>query len=264
MKCVFLDYRADFSSILADKLGSSFTLECAETLSNLKGYAVIMVAIPAAVDAAYHKQIGALAAAARNASGIPVVALLPGSDRALSLRAFSAGAFDCFVETGSLEELRIILRRAAHFHDLSREVEELRNAADRQTGLERISTSNAKMRAACVLLNKVAETSATVLLTGESGTGKGLLAGEMHKASPRRSHPFVTLSCASLPEALIEAELFGHEKGAFTGATGVRRGRFEAAGPGTVFLDEIGDLPASMQVKLLRVLQERTFERLEI
>lgn len=262
MRCVFIDYRTDFGSILADKLGSSFTLENGAADSHAKDCAVIMVAIPTAMDPAFQKQICALTMAVRNGAGIPVVALLPASDRDMSLRVFSAGAYDCFVETGTLEELRIILRRAAHFHDLSKEVEQLRTGADCRPGLETITTSNEKMRSVCVLLAKVAETSATVLLTGESGTGKGLLAGEVHKASPRRTHPFVALSCASLPEHLIEAELFGHEKGAFTGAVGTRRGRFEAAGQGTVFLDEIGDLPPSMQVKLLRVLQERTFERL--
>ena len=190
-----------------------------------------------------------------------MVALLPASDRALSLKAFSAGAYECFVESSTLEELRIILRRAANVHELSQEVDKLRNGCERQ-GLEKITTSNERMRSVCVLLGKVAETSATVLLTGESGTGKGLLASEVHEASPRRAHPFVALSCASLPEHLIEAELFGHEKGAFTGAISARRGRFEAAAQGTIFLDEIGDLPASIQVKLLRVLQERTFERL--
>ena len=247
MRCVFIDYRTDFGSILADKLGSDFTLESA-TDSTFKDCAVVMVAVPTAMDPAFEKQTTALKAAARNNAGIPVVALLPASDRALSLGAFSAGAYDCFVETGSLEELRIILRRAAHFHELSKEVERLRSGAEMRPVLEQIATSNEKMRSVCVLLAKVAETSATVLLTGESGTGKGLLASEVHKASPRRSQPFVALSCASLPEQLIEAELFGHEKGAFTGAVGARRGRFEAAGQGTIFLDEIGDLPPSMQV----------------
>src|SRR5215471_1752756 len=262
MRCLFIDYRTDFDSILAEKLGSGFLLQNGDTDSNPRDWAVVMVAIPTAIDPGFQKQLGALAGAARNAAGVPVVALLPASDRALILRAFSAGAYDCFVETGSLEELRIVLRRAAHFHELSQEVELLRTGFERQQGLERITTYNPRMRSVCAVLGRVAATSATVLLTGESGTGKGLLANEVHKASPRHHHPFVALSCASLPEHLIEAELFGHEKGAFTGAITARRGRFEAAGQGTIFLDEIGDLPPSMQVKLLRVLQERTFERL--
>ena len=262
MRCRFVDYRTDFASILADKLGNGFVLIPATVGTIGKDCDVIMVAIPPAADPAFNRQMSALRTAAVSASGVPVVALLPASDHELCLQAFSAGAYDSFVETNTLEELRIILRRAAHFHELSQEVKQLRQETGSVTGLEQIVTSTAKMRSVCALLGKVAATSATVLLTGESGTGKGLLAAEIHNASPRRFQPFVALSCASLPEHLIEAELFGHEKGAFTGAVNARRGRFEAAGQGTVFLDEVGDLPPSMQVKLLRVLQERTFERL--
>jgi DNA-binding NtrC family response regulator len=118
------------------------------------------------------------------------------------------------------------------------------------------------MRPVFSLASKVAPTDANVLITGESGTGKELLARSIHLASPRASQPFVAVACSSLPETLIEAELFGHEKGAFTGANALRVGRFEAAGEGTIFLDEVGDLAPTLQVKLLRVLQERTLERL--
>ena len=111
-------------------------------------------------------------------------------------------------------------------------------------------------------VNTIAETDATVLLLGESGTGKELAANTIHAGSPRAGHPFIKINCAALPEGLIESELFGHEKGAFTGAVGMRKGRFEAADGGTLFLDEIGELAVSTQVKLLRVLQEQEFERL--
>jgi DNA-binding NtrC family response regulator len=118
------------------------------------------------------------------------------------------------------------------------------------------------MRPVFSLAAKVAPTDANVLITGESGTGKELLARSIHLASPRASQPFLAVACSSLPETLIEAELFGHERGAFTGANSLRVGRFEAAGQGTIFLDEVGDLAPTLQVKLLRVLQERTLERL--
>ena len=118
------------------------------------------------------------------------------------------------------------------------------------------------LRAVLTQLAQVAPTSATVLLLGESGTGKELAANTIHAGSPRAGHPFIKINCAALPEGLIESELFGHEKGAFTGAVGMRKGRFEAADGGTLFLDEIGELAVSTQVKLLRVLQEQEFERL--
>lgn len=260
MKCGLVDYRADFCSVLAEKLGNEFKLE--STNPGRNDCDVILVAVPLVDNAAFTGQLSALAAAARNADEVPVVALLPASDRALSLRVLSEGAYDCFGETSSLEELRVILRRAVQFRDLSREVAHWRNSFAQRPGFSQITTATEKMKSACDLAAKAAATSATVLLTGESGTGKELIANAIHIASNRGTRPFVALSCASLPEHLIEAELFGHEKGAFTGAAGMRRGRFEAAGDGTIFLDEVGDLPPSIQIKLLRVLQERTFERL--
>jgi DNA-binding NtrC family response regulator len=262
MRCKIVDYRTDFCSILAEKLGSEFTLQEVSSSQESKNCDVMLVAVPAASDPAFAEQLAALTAAARNSGEVPVVALLPASDRSLNLRVLSEGAYDCFVETASMAELRLILRRAAQFRDLSREVMQLREAAEKPAGFGQIITTTERMKAACSLAAKAAATCATVLLTGESGTGKELMAQAIHSSSQRSKQPFVALSCASLPEHLIEAELFGHEKGAFTGAVGARRGRFEAAGEGTIFLDEIGDLPPTMQVKLLRVLQERTFERL--
>jgi two-component system, NtrC family, response regulator len=262
MRCLFSDYRPGFSSILADKLGKEFEIDAARAGSVRKDcYDAIMIAIPPATHPEFDAQLCSIAMAARNADGVPVVALLCDPDNTLTMRVIGEGAYDCFVETSPLEELRIILRRAVHFHELTREVEQLRDMA-RGAGFEHVLTCNPGMEETCRLLAKVAPTSATVLLMGESGTGKGMMASAIHAASSRHAKPFVALSCASLPEHLIEAELFGHEKGAFTGAVAARRGRFEAAGQGTIFLDEIGDLPPSMQVKLLRVLQEKTFERL--
>ncbi|HET8669040.1 MAG TPA: sigma-54 dependent transcriptional regulator [Terriglobales bacterium] len=198
----------------------------------------------------------------RNPLGVPVVAFLACPDRQLSLTALIAGAYDHFVETGSMDELRVILRRAAHFYDLNRELQRLRVSGLELSDFVSIVGCDPKMRAVFSFASKVASTDATLLLTGETGTGKEVLARAVHAASPRARQPFVAVACASLPETLIEAELFGHEKGAFTGATSARRGRFEAAEGGTIFLDEIGELSPGLQVKLLRVLQERTFERL--
>lgn len=262
MKCLFLDYRAGFGSILAEKLGADFTLTSGSASDQTSGCEVIMVAVPALAHPHAEKQLAAIATASRNHPCLPIIAMLAGPDNALTMRALAEGAYDCFTETEPLEELRLILRHAVHFHELSHEVEQLRRLAGRSAGFEHVLTSNAAMEGVCRLLARVSATSATVLLTGESGTGKGMMATAIHQASAQRGQPFVALSCASLPEHLIEAELFGHEKGAFTGAMAARRGRFEAAGQGTIFLDEIGDMPPAIQVKLLRVLQERTFERL--
>jgi transcriptional regulator with GAF, ATPase, and Fis domain len=138
---------------------------------------------------------------------------------------------------------------------------ELREELDRLTERPRIVADSPSMRRVVTLAEQVAEHDITVLISGESGTGKELLARHIHTASPRRSSPFVAVNCGALPDALIESELFGHEKGAFTGATARRLGRFERAQRGTIFLDEVGDLPLASQVKLLRVLEERQLER---
>ncbi|WP_298068369.1 sigma 54-interacting transcriptional regulator [uncultured Mailhella sp.] len=127
---------------------------------------------------------------------------------------------------------------------------------------EGITGSSESMRLVFTRILQAAPSSATVLLLGESGTGKELVAHAIHKASGRKEHPFISLNCAALPDTLVESELFGHERGAFTGATGIRRGRFELADSGTLFLDEVGELSLTMQAKLLRVIQERSFERL--
>jgi len=262
MRCKLVDYRTEFGSILAEKLGSEFVFEAGDTDGDATDCDVMLVGMPPMGDPAFGEQLAKVTRAARSAEELPVVALLPASDRGLSLRMLTEGVYDCFVETSSLEELRIILRRAAQFRELNREMARLRKGPSAAATFDEILTTTERMKSACTLAAKAATTSATVLVTGESGTGKELIANAIHRASHRGSRPFVALSCASLPEHLIEAELFGHEKGAFTGAIGARRGRFEAAADGTIFLDEVGDLPGSMQVKLLRVLQERTFERL--
>src|SRR5262249_46515654 len=124
-----------------------------------------------------------------------------------------------------------------------------------------IVTRNPKMHAVFELIGHVAQTTTTVLIEGETGTGKEQVARAIHEASPKRAGPLVAINCAAVPETLLESELFGHEKGAFTSAVGQRKGRFELAHGGTLFLDEVGDVPAAMQAKLLRVLQERRFER---
>ena len=154
-----------------------------------------------------------------------------------------------------------VREQMAEREQLESENDRMRFELGENTGFDNIIGHSSAMRSVYLQLSKVARSSASVLLLGESGTGKELLAQAIHYASDRRNGPFVALNCAALPEGLIEAELFGHEKGAFTGAIKQRIGRFEEASTGTLFLDEIGDLPVQTQVKLLRVLQEKVFER---
>ena len=264
MKCHFVDERLEFFAILGEKLGEDFTLEPAdlEEREKLLACDVLITSLPSREDKEFSTRFERLQKLVRNPAGLPVVAFLSTTDRQVMRMAWSAGAYDYFVESGSLEELRLVLRRASQFNELHREVEQLRVSAASLSDFVAVVGTDEKMRAVYSFASKVAASDATVLISGETGTGKELLARAVHRTSPRGREPFVAVACSSLPETLIEAELFGHERGAFTGASAARRGRFEAAERGTIFLDEIGELSPNMQVKLLRVLQERTFERL--
>ncbi len=179
-----------------------------------------------------------------------------------AVKAIKAGAYDYLPKPIDLEQLVVLIERVSERRNLIRENNELKERLRERYKFEEIvSTSNA-MEEVLNLAGRVAASNATVLLRGESGTGKELVAKAIHYHSPRAAFPLIKVNCAALPETLLESELFGHEKGAFTGATARRIGRFEAADRGTLFLDEIGELSSAMQVKLLRVLQEREFERL--
>ncbi|MEN6509232.1 MAG: PEP-CTERM-box response regulator transcription factor [Smithella sp.] len=177
-----------------------------------------------------------------------------------ALRAVGKGAYDFFYKPIELDELKVVLKRAFHVSRLEQEQRELRQRLSGDTFEGMIGTST-KMQDVFSAIRKVATTDAPVLIRGESGTGKELVARAIHRLSIRASRPFIPINCSAIPENLIESELFGHEKGTFTGAHVQRKGRFEMAEGGTLFLDEIGDLPLSLQVKLLRFLQEKTIER---
>jgi DNA-binding NtrC family response regulator len=178
-----------------------------------------------------------------------------------AVQAMRLGAADFLTKPIGIEHLKLILRRALRERELQDEVAALRQRLQDRYSFRDILSKSPRMHEIFELIGLVAQSTSTVLIEGETGTGKEQVARAIHEASMARTGPLVAINCAAVPETLLESELFGHEKGAFTGATGQRRGRFELADGGTLFLDEVGDVPAAMQAKLLRVLQERRFER---
>ncbi len=178
-----------------------------------------------------------------------------------AVEAIKNGAHDFLTKPVNLDRLELVLRRALETRRLEESNRNLRQQLDAKYGLENIIGHSGAMAAVFDTVRQVAPTRATVLIQGESGTGKELVAHALHRLSPRAANPFIAVHCAALSDTLLESELFGHERGAFTGATETRKGRFELADGGTLFLDEIGEIEPATQVKLLRVLEERRFER---
>ena len=188
-----------------------------------------------------------------------IVVVTGNDDRENALKAVAKGAYDYYVKPLAADDLRLIVDRAAHLYALEEENRRLLQRAEQP--LQGLITADPGMLKVCRMVERVAPSDATVLLLGDSGTGKEILARAVHELSPRKQGPFVAINCAAIPENLLESELFGYEKGAFTGATRQTIGKIEHAHKGTLFLDEIGDLPMSLQAKLLRFLQEHTVER---
>jgi len=192
---------------------------------------------------------------------IPVILMTAFGSIEAAVSAIQGGATDYLIKPLNLNELLYRIRQVSDRYRIIAENRELREALQSRHRIEGIIGESGHMLEVVSLVHRVAPSEATVLIRGESGTGKELIAKAIHFASPRASSPLVKVNCAALPETLLESELFGHEKGAFTGAVTSRQGRFELANGGTLFLDEIGDLPLNLQAKLLRVLQEREYEK---
>lgn len=196
---------------------------------------------------------------------IPVLIFTAYGTSERAIEAMKCGAHDYLEKPFELDEFLIMIRRGLSYRDLLSEVRQLRSqvaqGAGAPTDTDTIVGTSSKMQEIFKLIGRVAPTDATVLIEGESGTGKELIADALQRHSLRQQGPFIKVNCAALPEQLLESELFGHEKGSFTGAIAQRHGRFELAHGGTIFLDEINNMPVSLQMKLLRVLQQRTFER---
>jgi two-component system response regulator HydG len=192
---------------------------------------------------------------------IPVVVMTAFGEVETAVSAIRAGAVDYLTKPLNADQLLVVLRRALEHYRLRLETRQLRERLDQRYQFSNILGRSAEMQSVFKAVSQVAKSRATVLITGASGTGKELVAAAIHQNSTRQAGPFVKLHCAALVESLLESELFGHERGAFTGADRRREGRFEVANGGTLFLDEIAEISPSIQVKLLRVLQEREFER---
>jgi two-component system, NtrC family, response regulator HydG len=194
--------------------------------------------------------------------GLPVVMMSGHSDVTAAVEALKQGAFDYLVKPFGKEDVLRAVQKALAMRAVLVENMALKLQVQNHSARSRVVGGSTAWRRVCAMVDQVAPSRATVLLTGESGTGKELIAGLLHRLSPRAERPFITLNAAALPDTLLEAELFGYEKGAFTGALQRKPGRFELADGGSLFLDEIGEMPMGVQTKLLRVLQEGTFERL--
>lgn len=194
---------------------------------------------------------------------LPVTVVVTTGDTTINevVQAIRLGAYDFLTKPIDVDHLLLVVERAMRERSLMDEVALLREQLQQRFSFDNILSKNPQMHKVFELISNLAHTISTVLIEGETGTGKEQIARAIHLASEKRTGPLVAVNCAALPENLLESELFGHEKGSFTSAVGQRRGRFELANHGTLFLDEVGDVPAAMQAKLLRVLQERRFER---
>jgi DNA-binding NtrC family response regulator len=195
-------------------------------------------------------------------ASLPVILMTAFGTVETAVEAMKAGASDYVLKPFSMDELKLVIRKELDFYKLREENRSLREALGKRYEFRNIIARSPKMQEVLATVGRVAQTNSTVLLGGESGVGKDLIARAIHENSRRSSGPFVKINCTAIPENLLESELFGYEKGAFTGAMTSKPGKFELADKGTLFLDEIGDVPPGIQVKLLGVLQERQFEHL--
>ncbi|WP_191014180.1 sigma-54-dependent transcriptional regulator [Treponema zioleckii] len=193
--------------------------------------------------------------------GIPVIVLTGHGSIDAAVQAMHDGAYDFLTKPLNLEQLEMIVKRALQGRELSLQHQQLLKEVDSNHQVDEIIGKSAAMQKVITLVKKVADAKISVLVTGESGVGKEVVADALHKLSSRRNNSFIKVHCAALSETLLESELFGHEKGSFTGAESLHKGKFEQAHGGTIFLDEIGEINQTVQVKLLRVLQEKKFER---
>jgi two-component system nitrogen regulation response regulator GlnG len=258
-KILVVDDEPDIRSLLGECLvGAGF--ETAEAGDGDEAIAAVQAVRPSVIllDVNMPRRGGmeVLPELKRIAPDVPVIMCTARMDVPTAVRAMQLGAYDYLTKPFVLELLVLTVKRACERQELVARIDLLKSQGEGMSLAERMGSSRA-IESVIEQVAKVARSSFTVLIQGETGTGKELVARAIHNQSPRRGKPFVAVDCGAIPEALVESELFGYEKGAFTGAVRRKEGRLQAAGDGTVFLDEIGNLPLSMQAKLLRVLEER-------
>jgi len=193
---------------------------------------------------------------------LPVIVITAYGTSSTAIDAMKHGAYDYITKPFDLDEVLLTVKRALSHEALAMEVKALKDELSEKYRIDNIIGNSSQMQEIYKTIGRIAESKATVLVQGESGTGKELVANAVHYNSLRKNGPFIKMNCAALPETLLESELFGHEKGSFTGAVTARRGKFEAAHGGTIFLDEIGEMSPVLQSKLLRILQDQTFDRI--
>ena len=254
--------RAEFETIFAD-LNIASIASCDEVLVHVRRFEpeVVLLDMASPDESSATAMLDVLSRILAIAPETKVIAMTAQNARELAVRAVGLGAADFYYKPIDRVVLSIVVRRAFRIRELELENFRLREQSG-APALEGLVGTSDSMRDICRAIEKVAPTTATVLLLGDSGTGKELMARALHKLSGRASKPFVAINCAAIPDTLLESELFGYEKGAFTGAVRRTLGKLEMANEGTVFLDEIGEMPPSLQAKLLRVVQERVVERI--
>ncbi len=249
---------------LADALASGYRISAAANVSDAAGrltkesFSVIVLVLPD--DGA--DPADDLKSLQDFSPTTPVIVIGPLQDSRLIVKAVKAGAFDFVTRPYPREKIQLAVHQALEHRSLKNEIDYLRREQDVVYNYEQIIAVSPAMKKALEQIKKLSRTDSTILVTGETGTGKSFLSGNIHFNSPRHRKPFIKVNCANIPETLLESELFGHEKGAFTGADKTRTGRFEQASGGTIFLDEFCELGLDLQAKLLRAIEDKAFERL--
>ena len=267
MRILFVSKDPDFTKALIRFLGGGFDVECrgsfAIDVDAIRSIDAILLDLHTSrSEFELPSALRLLELVSKTELPPPIIVINETKERTATLDLLEKGAYEVLASPPSLMDLRIVLERGHQHHSALKEAARLRAQQLQPRLMPEIIATSESMSQMLDMAKRIAPCDVSVLITGETGTGKELVARMIHRLSPRSVYPIVAFSCANLPDTLVEDELFGHERGAFTGAQAMRRGRLEAADRGTLFLDEVGDIGIALQPKLLRVLQERNFERL--